>query len=80
MKLLANRVEVVGQPQTKLLHVWDENIAKDPTRTALASVEQIQEETIFFGCICSTMVPSLVFFARQEHVFICGKNIVAGCN
>jgi hypothetical protein len=51
MKLLANRVDIMGQLKTKFLHLWDENIAKDPTRTDLESIKEIREEKIFFGCI-----------------------------
>jgi hypothetical protein len=43
MKLRANRVEIVGQLQTKFLHVRDENTAMDPTRTDLAFIEEIRE-------------------------------------
>jgi hypothetical protein len=50
MKLLANRVEIMTQLEMKFLHVWDENLAKDPT-TDLASIEEIREEMDFFGRI-----------------------------
>jgi hypothetical protein len=39
------------QLEAKFLHVWDAKIAKDPTRTDLASVEEIREEMIFFDRI-----------------------------
>jgi hypothetical protein len=40
MKLLTNRVEIMGQLEMEFLHVRDENIAKDLTRTDLASIKK----------------------------------------
>jgi hypothetical protein len=79
MKLLANRVEIMGQFRTKFLHTWDENIAKDTTRIDLASVEQIGEERSSLAASCTAKIPSLVFFASQDF-FMCGKKGVVGCN
>jgi hypothetical protein len=52
-------------PAWLILNVWD--ITKDPTRTKLASVEQIREKMIIYGRILHALISSSVFFARQEQ-------------
>jgi hypothetical protein len=49
-KLLTNRIEIMGQLESKFLRVRLQNLAKDPT-TDLASIEEIKEEMRFFQSI-----------------------------
>jgi hypothetical protein len=78
MKLLANRVEIMSQLEVKLLHVRDENLAKDPT-TDLASIEEIREEMVFFGrilncydCVFSLLRRTRTIFSTEERTELLG--------
>ena len=78
MKLLENRVEIMSQLEVKFLHVWDENLAKDPT-TGLASIEEIREEMVFFGrilncydCVFSLLRWTRTMFLTEERTELLG--------
>lgn len=63
----------MGQLEERFLYVGVDNIAKDQTRTDLASVKEIQEEWSSLAALCNAVTPSLVLFARQEYFFNCRK-------
>jgi hypothetical protein len=70
MKLLANRAKVMSQLRMEFLHVVrDENLAKDPTPTDLASIQEIRvreeiSSMVLFGCILHSYV--CVFSLLQQ--------------
>jgi hypothetical protein len=80
MKLLANRVEIMSQLEMKFLHVWDENLVKNPTTAGLASIEEIREEMDFFGRILHCYDCTFSLLQRTQTLFYQRKEGVARHN
>jgi hypothetical protein len=68
MKLLANRIRIMQQLESKLLTVRAINVAKDPT-TDLASVEEIKEEMAFFAKILHCYDSAFGLLCRTRTIF-----------
>jgi hypothetical protein len=69
-KLLANRVEIMDQLETKFLRVREENLKKDP-KTNLASPQEIKEEMMFFRSILHCYDCAFGLLRRTRTIFTC---------